>query len=61
MHSSRIIMDNVLSGAAHCMFCGNQVKDMGEGYYDHLRLSKGCESAWRTWRENLILDHPGGD
>lgn len=52
---------NILTAPTYCMFCGNEVKDMGEAYYDHLRLSKGCESAWRTWRENLILDHPGGD
>lgn len=54
-------MDSGLTGAIHCMFCGTEVLDMGEAYYDHLRLSKGCEAAWRTWRENLLLDHPGGD
>ena len=47
--------------ATYCMFCGGRVSDPGEAYYDHLRLNKGCESAWRTWRENLFFDHPGGD
>ena len=45
----------------YCMFCGTKVKEEGEAYYDHLRQSKSCESAWRTWRENLLNDHPGGD
>ena len=44
-----------------CMFCGQSISDPGEGYYDHLRAFKGCESAWRQWRENLYADHPGGD
>lgn len=44
-----------------CMFCGTKLSDEGEGYYDHLRQSKTCESNWRTWRENLLNDHPGGD
>src|SRR5688572_12961652 len=45
----------------YCMFCGTKVTEEGEAYYDHLRQSKACESAWRTWRENLLSDHPGGD
>jgi hypothetical protein len=44
-----------------CMFCGRNVHDPGEGYYDHLRASASCEAAWRQWRENLYADHPGGD
>lgn len=43
------------------MFCRTAVPDLGEGYYDHLRASPGCETAWRTWREHLARDHPGGD
>jgi hypothetical protein len=45
----------------YCMFCGTKVAEEGEPYYDHLRQNKACESAWRTWRENLLSDHPGGD
>ena len=45
----------------YCMFCGTRLADEGEAYYDHLRASKTCESSWRTWRENLLNDHPGGD
>lgn len=44
-----------------CMFCGGRVADPGEAYYDHLRASKGCEAAWRFWRDSLVMDHPGGD
>lgn len=51
----------VIAAKLKCEYCGEQVPDMGEGYYDHLRKSKACEAAWRTWRENLIEDHPGGD
>lgn len=44
-----------------CMFCGGPIRDQGEGFYDHMREFKACESAWRTWRDNLVADHPGGD
>lgn len=53
--------DEMREENATCMFCGSPVSNPGEGYYDHLRASKGCEAAWRTWREELIADHPGGD
>lgn len=54
-------MVGTVGQAGTCMFCGGAVTDPGEGYYDHLRLNKGCEAAWRTWREHLVMDHPGGD
>lgn len=44
-----------------CEFCGREIKDLGEGYYDHLRQSKSCEAAWNSWLDRLVEDHPGGD
>jgi hypothetical protein len=45
----------------HCMFCGALLASQGEEYYDHLRTQPGCGFAWKAWKEDIVLDHPGGD
>jgi hypothetical protein len=43
-----------------CMFCGKELANRGEAYYDHLQENKACHEAWQEWTEHLDEDRKGG-
>lgn len=45
---------------ANCLFCGDGLRDEGEGFLDHIQGKLACHDAHDAWVENLGRDWLGG-
>lgn len=42
-----------------CAFCGEELRDGGAGFMEHIETAETCEARFEAWRENITGDIGG--